>query len=59
LHVIFLLENPKGRDHMEELVRDGRIVLKIEDQDVSWIRLAHDKKYCRVLLNIEMNILIS
>jgi hypothetical protein len=43
---------------MEELGGDGRMMFRAESQDVSWIHLAHDKKYCRVPVNIVMNILI-
>jgi hypothetical protein len=47
--MIFWLENLKGRDHLEDLCVDGRIILewilgKIGYEGVGWIKLIQERK---------------
>jgi hypothetical protein len=39
----FLSENPKGRNHSEDLGVDGRIILE-------WIIVIHGSKFCIVFI---------
>jgi len=46
-------ENQKRRDHLRDLVADGRIMLTIDlDEGVDWIHLTQDKDQWRVLVNM-------
>ena len=47
------------RDHLEDLGVDGRIILKMELQEVErmdWIDLAQDRDSWRTLVNAVMNL---
>jgi hypothetical protein len=46
------MENLKGRDHMEDLGVDGRIILEwILGVGVDWIHLAQDRDQWQTLVN--------
>ena len=55
-------EDPRERDHLEDLGRDGRII-KIDLRDVrmgglEWIDLAQERKEWRALVNSVMNFVV-
>jgi len=55
-------EDPRERDHLEDLGRDGRII-KIDLRDVrmgglEWIELAQERKEWRALVNSVMNFVV-
>jgi hypothetical protein len=58
------LGNLKGRDHLEDISIDGRMILewilgnKLW-QDVDWMHLAQDRYQWRALVNTVMNLRIS
>jgi hypothetical protein len=55
------LKGLKGRDHLEDLGIDEKIILKLILREiifggVGWIRLAQDRDRLRVLVNTVMNL---
>jgi hypothetical protein len=62
MHTKFWLEDPKGRDHLEDVDIDGwknniRIVLREKGwEGVDWIPLAQDRDQWQALVNIVMNL---
>jgi hypothetical protein len=61
MHVRFLSENLKGRDHSEDLGVDGRIILewilvKTVLEFVEWIRLDQDRDWWQDPANTVMNL---
>jgi hypothetical protein len=60
MHIIFWLENLKGRNHCEDLDVDGSIILECISgkwcEVVDWMNLDQDSDQWRVLLNRVMNL---
>jgi hypothetical protein len=64
MHTVFCLENLKGRDHLEDLHIDGRIIIDWIGLDpwetgwegVEWMHLAQDRDQWWVLVNMVMNL---
>jgi hypothetical protein len=61
MHIIFLSENLKGRDHSEDIGSDGKIMLKwilgeIGWEGVDWMHLAQDRDQWQGLVNTEMDL---
>jgi hypothetical protein len=53
MHIVFLLEDLKGRDHVEDNIRlDLR---EIRWEDVDWICVAQDRDQWQALVNMVMN----
>jgi len=52
MHTVFWVENLKGRDHLEDLGVDGRIILEwlLGREDVDWIRLALHRSQWRAIV---------
>jgi hypothetical protein len=55
-----LVGRPEGRDHLEDMGRDGRAIskwiFKKYDGDMDWIDLAQDRDRCRALVNAIVNL---
>jgi hypothetical protein len=61
VHTEFWWRDLRERDHLEHLDIDGRIILKIDPQEVgwggmAWIYLAQDRERRRDLVNMAMNL---
>jgi hypothetical protein len=61
MHTIFWLENLKGRDHLEGLSVDRKIILewmlgKWGGEDVDWMYLAWNRDQWQTLVNTVMNL---
>jgi hypothetical protein len=54
------LENLKGKDNLEDLGVDGKIIRmdirEVEWKNVDWIHLAQDKGQWRAVVNTVMNL---
>ena len=55
-----LVGNLRERDHLEDPVVDGRIIIKMDLQEVGcggmdWIELTQDRDRCREIVNVVMN----
>jgi len=57
MHKQFLLVNPKGRDHSEDLSVDGKIILRWKIVD--WLYLSQDRDQWRAVVNTVMNLQVS
>jgi hypothetical protein len=55
-----LLGGPEGKNHLEDLGVDGRIILKLIfrkcDGSMDWINLSQDRDRWRALMNAVMNL---
>jgi hypothetical protein len=62
VHTGFWWENLRKGDHLEDLVTDGRIILKWIlkklDGGMDWINLAQDRDKWMALVNAVMNLLV-
>jgi hypothetical protein len=61
MHPKFLSENPKGRNHSEDIGVDDRINTgmypkEVEWEGVNWIHLAQDWNQWQALMNTIMNL---
>jgi hypothetical protein len=59
MHTIFWLENPKRRDHLEDLRIDGNIRIDLGKkvwEVVDWMHLAQNREQWQTLLNTVMNL---
>jgi hypothetical protein len=63
MHTLFWLENLRGRDHLEDLAINGKIILdrmlgKIGWEDVDWMHLSQDNDQWWALVNMVMNLYV-
>jgi hypothetical protein len=60
MHAIFLLGNLKGRDHLEDICVDWRIIFRMDlgetwCESVDWIHLFHYRDQWWTLVKMVMN----
>jgi hypothetical protein len=64
MHTIFWLENLKGRDHSQDLGRDGKIILEwilrkwIGWEGMDWIHWAQERDQWGALVHLVINLLV-
>jgi hypothetical protein len=59
IHVRFWRGNLKIRDQLEDLEKDGRIILKYIVRKVDWVRLAQSRHEWLPLANKIINVRVS
>jgi hypothetical protein len=62
-HSLFWLENLKGRNHLEDLDVDGKIIFmhlrEVGWEDVDWMHLVQDRSQWRYLVSTVINLRVA